>query len=81
VQHQELESTFISDGNGKSALKWFICIQTQDRQVAVSPLMHECGGAGIVRRRGGGGRQWYRWQDQSSKAVKNFEKRSGTTFG
>jgi len=81
MQQQELESTFISDGNGKSALKCFGCLQTQDRPVAVSPLMHECGGAGIVRRRGGGGRRWCRGQDQSSKAVKNFDKRGGTTFG
>jgi hypothetical protein len=56
VQNQELESTFISDGNGKSARKWFISLQTQEQPVAVSQLMHECGGAGIVRRRGGEGR-------------------------
>ena len=49
MQHQELESTFISDGNGKSALKWFICLQTQDRPVAVSLLMHECGGAALAQ--------------------------------
>ncbi len=57
--------TGLSNGNGKSALKWFICLQIEDRPVAVSPLMHECGGAGIVRRRGGGGRRWCRGQDQS----------------
>jgi hypothetical protein len=49
MQNQELESTLISDGNGKSARKWFISLETQDQPVAVSLLMHECGGAGIVR--------------------------------
>ncbi len=53
MENQELESTLISDSNGKSARKWFISLQTQDLSVAESPLMHECGGAGVVRRRGG----------------------------
>ncbi len=57
MENQELESTFITGGNGKSARKWFISHQTQDLPVAESPLMHECGGAGVVRRRGGGGRR------------------------
>ena len=55
MENHELESTLISHGNGKSARKWFISLQTQDRPVAESPLMHECGGAGVVRRLGGGG--------------------------
>jgi hypothetical protein len=44
---QELESTLVSDGNGESASKCFISLQTQDRPVAESLLMHECGGAGV----------------------------------
>jgi hypothetical protein len=76
-----MASTLISDGNGKSASKWFISLQIQYRPVAESLLMHECDGAGVVRRLGGGGRRWCRGQDQSSKAVKNIEKRCGTTFG
>ena len=83
MENQELESTLISRGNGKSARKWFISLQTQDRPVAESPLMHEChgGGAGVVRRLGGGGRRWCRGQDQSSKSVKNIEKCGGNTLG
>ncbi len=81
MENQALESTLISHGNGKSARKWLISLQTEDQPVAESQLMHECGGAGVVRRLGGGGRRWCRGQDQSSKAVKNFEKRGGTTLG
>ncbi len=83
MQNQELESTFISDGNGKSARKWFLSLQIQVLPVAESLQFLECSGAGVMRRRGGGVRRWCRWQDQSSesKAVKNFEKRGGITFG
>ncbi len=80
MENQELESTIISNGNGNSARKWFVSLQIHDRQVAESLRVHKCDGAGIVRRRGGGGRRWRHGQDKSSKAIKNFKSCGGTTF-
>jgi hypothetical protein len=66
---------------GKVLVNGFLAFKFKTSQSQSLSNLTNVGGAGVVRRRGGGGRRWCHGQDQSSKAVKNFEKRGGTTFG
>jgi hypothetical protein len=47
---------------GKVRVNGFLAFKFKT-SLAESQQFHECGGAGVVHRRGGGGRQWCSWQD------------------